>query len=120
MCTGVLRAPELVQVVKCFVSALQSALPLRHARSCYTPSPKRDYEQEMVGQLTTSIHTLMVSSLLPPRRDRLVPNSLQGQAKQEANMDAAWAQLVSKCIHLLSVRLTKTTSGSFAKADLVS
>jgi len=41
--------PELVQAVKCFVSALQSALPLRHAQSCYTPSPKCDYEQEMVG-----------------------------------------------------------------------
>jgi hypothetical protein len=74
----------------------------------------------MVGQLTTSIHSLMVSSLLPPRRDRLVPNSLQEQAKQETNMDVAWAQLVSKRIHLLSIRLMKATSGSFAKADLVS
>jgi hypothetical protein len=74
----------------------------------------------MVGQLTTSIHTLMVSSLLPPRRDRLVPNSLQEQAKQETNMDVAWAQLVSKRIHLLSISLMKATSGSFAKADLVS
>ena len=109
--------------MKCFVSALQSALPLRHAQSCYAPSPKCDYEQEMVGQLTTNIHALRVLSLLPPRRDRLVPNLLQRQAKQEANMDAinfARAQLVSKHIHLLSVRLMRTTSGSFAKADPVS
>ena len=72
----------------------------------------------MVDHWTTSIHALRVSSLLPPRRDRLVSNSLQGQVKQEANgiltsLGASWFPNVS-------VRLVKTTSGSFSKADLVS